>query len=85
MEKETTTKKPEFVKKTLFKDGRDYKDDVFVAVNGKSVVIKRGEEVKIEKKYAEVLDNSEAQDRATQKLMEAKADEYAYETRAKNL
>ena len=49
------------------------------------MVIKRGEKVKIEKKYAEVLDNSKKQDTATAKLMDAKADEFAEETRKRNL
>lgn len=85
MEKETTTKKTNQVEIELFKDSKDYKDDVFVAVNGNSVVIKRGEKVKIDKKYAETLENSIKQDKETARLMEAKADEYAYETRAKNI
>lgn len=85
MEKETTTKKTNLVEVELFKDSKDYKDDVFVAVNGNSVLIKRGEKVKIDKKYAEALENSIKQDKETARLMEAKADEYAYETRAKNI
>lgn len=45
----------------LMKDNDKYKDDVFVCVNGKSMQIKRGERVKIAKKYAEALDNAAAQ------------------------
>lgn len=76
-----TAKKEELVEIELFKDNKDYKDDVFVCVNGKNRVIKRGEKVKIPKAYAEVLENSKAQDRATAKMMEEKADEFSNELR----
>lgn len=76
-----TSKKEELVEIELFKDNKDYKDDVFVCVNGKNRVIKRGEKVKIPKAYAEVLENSKAQDRATAKMMEEKADEFSNELR----
>ena len=46
----------------LFKDNGKYKDDVFVAVNGIGMVVPRGVEVKIPRKYAIALANSEAQD-----------------------
>lgn len=45
----------------LFKDNGRYKDDVFVAVNGVGMIVPRGIEVKIPRKYAEVLKNSEKQ------------------------
>ena len=41
----------------LFRDNRDYKDDVFVAVNGESCVIARGKKVKVKKKFAQKLIN----------------------------
>lgn len=53
----------------LFKDGGKYKDDVWAAVNGKSVLIKRGETVEIEEKFAEVLENSAKQDAETADLI----------------
>ena len=37
------------------------KQDVFVAVNGKSYLIKRGEAMELPKSVVEVLENSEAQ------------------------
>lgn len=80
-----TVKKEELVEVELFKDNKDYKDDVFVCVNGKNRVIKRGEKVKIPKAYAEVLENSKKQDAAASKLMEQKADEFSAETRARNI
>ena len=52
----------ELVTVKLFKDTNKYKDDVFVAVNGKGMIVPRGKEVKIPRKYAIALKNSEAQD-----------------------
>jgi len=52
----------ELVKVRLFKDNDKYKDDVFVAVNGKGMIVPRGKEVEIPRKYAIALKNSEAQD-----------------------
>ena len=52
----------ELVKVKLFKDNNKYKDDVFVAVNGVGMIVPRGREVKIPRKYAIALRNSEAQD-----------------------
>ena len=63
----------EYVEVKLFKDNDKYKDDVYVAVNGENCVIKRGERVKIKRKFAEVLDHSEHQDYETSKLIEAAA------------
>ena len=45
----------------LFKDNNRYKDDVFVAVNGVGMLVPRGIEVSIPRKYAEALANSEKQ------------------------
>ncbi len=67
---QTTEKKEEFdvnefynekVTVKLFKDTGRYKDDVFVAVNGVGMLVPRGVEVEIPRKYAEVLLNSEKQ------------------------
>lgn len=60
----------EYVEVKLFKDNDKYKDDVYVAVNGENCVIKRGERVKIKRKFAEVLDNSEHQDYETSIMIE---------------
>lgn len=51
----------ELVTVKLFKDSGRYKDDVFVAVNGVGMLVPRGVEVKIPRKYAEALRNSERQ------------------------
>lgn len=67
----------EYVEVKLFKDNGKYKDPVFVAVNGENCVIQRGERVKIKRKFAEVLDNSDRQDYETAKLIEQKSKEFA--------
>lgn len=54
----------EKVKRRLFYDGSEkYKDDVFVCVNGKNMLIKRGTDVEIPVAFAEVLDNAAIQTR----------------------
>ena len=51
----------ELVSVKLFKDNGRYKEDVFVAVNGVGMLVPRGIEVKIPRKYALALKNSEKQ------------------------
>lgn len=63
------TKNEELVEIELMKDNDRYKDDVFVAVNGKSLLIKRGERVKIPKEFAEALENSAKQRRTAYRLI----------------
>ena len=53
----------------LFKDYGEYKDDVFVAVNGESYLIQRGVEVEVPDYIAEVLEHSAQQDEKTKQLM----------------
>ena len=67
----------ELVTVKLFRDNNKYKDDVFVSVNGENCVIKRGVEVKIKRKFAEVLDKSDLQDYETSMLIEKKSSEFA--------
>lgn len=66
----------EYVEVTLFKDGRDYKDDVFVAVNGERLQIKRGVPVRIKRKFARVIEASLAQDVAAADVMDAYHSQY---------
>lgn len=66
----------ELVQIRLFRDNDKYKDDVFVAVNGESVQIKRGETVSVKRKFAEVLEQSERQDMATSRMMDERSAEY---------
>jgi hypothetical protein len=51
----------EKVKIKLFKDNNNYKDDVYVAVNGHAFLIQRGVEVEVPPYIAEVLQNAEEQ------------------------
>lgn len=60
----------EMVEIYLFLDGEKYKDDVFVAVNGKTFQIKRGETVKVPRYVKEVLDNSAKQNKVANRYME---------------
>lgn len=66
-----------YVEVKLFKDNAKYKDPVFVSVNGETCAIERGVRVKIKKKFADVLDNSDAQDYETSLLIEKKSGEFA--------
>ena len=67
----------ELVEIELFKDNNKYKDDVFVAVNGENCLIKRGERVKIKRKFAKVLEDSKISDFKTSELIEQKSGEFA--------
>lgn len=69
----------------LFKDGGKYKDDVFVAVNGETCVVKRGVPVQIKKKFAEVLERSMKQDEATAALIERESTDYAEQAKRYNV
>lgn len=84
--KETAAPKPnDLVPIRLFKDNDKYKDDVFVAVNGRSFQIKRGETVQVPAYVAEVLEQSMAQDNATANLIERESSAYAAEAKARNI
>ena len=52
----------EYVEIKLHKDGREYKDDVSVSVNGENCVIKRGVKVRVKRKFALALEQSRRQD-----------------------
>ena len=63
------------VKIKLFKDNYKYKDDVFVAVNGKAWQIQRGAEVEVPEEVAQVLEQSIKQDDDTATLIQKKSAE----------
>ena len=67
----------EYVSIKLFKDNDRYKDDVYVAVNGQNCVIRRGEWVRIKRKFALVLDASEIQDMKTAEFIEREQKRFA--------
>ena len=70
----------EYVEVRLFRDNEKYKDDVYVAINGKNCVIKRGVWTRIRRKFALLLDQSEIQDLRTAELMEKEATRFADES-----
>lgn len=72
----------ELVEFEAFYDGDKYKDDIFVAVNGRRWQIKRGVKVMIPRYVYEVIKNSEEQDKATADLMERESRGYVNATRA---
>lgn len=65
------------VKVKLFRDGKDYKDDVFVGINGVSYQIKRGIEVEIPLKVAQLLDRAQIQSIKAAELIDEKVKEFA--------
>ncbi|MBR7112265.1 MAG: hypothetical protein IKC75_05035 [Clostridia bacterium] len=71
----------EYVEIRLFKDNEKYKDDVYVAINGKNCVIRRGVWTRIRRKFAMLLDQSEIQDLRTAELMEREENRFADESR----
>ena len=66
----------EYVTIELFKDGKDYKDDVYLAINGENVVIKRGMPVKVKRKFALLAESSRRQDIMANTYAEAAEREY---------
>ena len=69
----------------LFKDGKDYKDDVYVSVNGENCRIQRGVPVKIKRKFALVLEQSQAQDVRAAEFAEARQSEYNQQVKRYNI
>ena len=54
---------------TLFYDGDRYKDPVFVGINGKTWLVKRGEPVEVPVEVAAVLRHSVQQDGKTAQMI----------------
>ncbi len=75
----------EYVEVRLFKDNDKYKDDVYVAINGKNCVIRRGVWTRIRRKFAMLLDQSEIQDLRTAELMDGEALHFARESQLRGL
>ena len=75
----------EYVEIKLFKDNDKYKDDVYVAINGKNCVIRRGEWTRIRRKFALLLDQSEIQDLRTAELIEGESQRFTQSSRALGL
>ncbi|MBQ8341358.1 MAG: hypothetical protein IJY22_03150 [Clostridia bacterium] len=75
----------EYVEVRLFKDNEKYKDDVYVAINGKNCLIRRGIWTRIRRKFALLLDQSEIQDLRATELMEREAGRFADESRRRSV
>lgn len=75
----------EYVEVRLFKDNEKYKDDVYVAINGKNCVIRRGVWTRIRRKFALLLDQSEIQDLRTAELMEREEGRFVDESRRRSV
>lgn len=69
----------------LFRDNDKYKDDVFVAVNGRSFQIRRGETVMVPEYVATVLEQSMNQDQATASMIERQSGEYEAGAKSKGI
>ncbi len=67
----------EYISVKLFKDNDRYREDVYVAVNGQNCIIKRGEWVRIKRKFALVLDASEIQDMRTAEFIDREQKRFA--------
>ena len=66
----------EYVEIKLFKDNDRYKDDVYVAINGKNCLIRRGEWTRIRRKFAMLLDQSEVQDMRTAAMIAGESERF---------
>ena len=67
----------EYISVKLFRDNDRYKDDVYVAVNGNNCIIKRGEWVRVKRKFALVLDACEIQVMRTGEYLEREQKKFA--------
>ena len=81
----TAENKNNWVTIQMFRDSGKYKDDVFVAINGRRWQIKRGVPVQVPPEVARILEQSMRQDAATAELIDQKSSEFAAETRARGL
>lgn len=75
----------EMVEIRLFKDNNKYKDDVYVGVNGRGYLIKRGQTVRVPRAVYEIIENSRNQDEYTARLIEQESTRYENESRARGL
>lgn len=60
----------------LFYDGEKYKDPVQVGLNGKMYQIQRGKKVMVPRGVAEIIANSEKQDRNTKKMIQSLTEDF---------
>ena len=72
----------EYVDFEAFYDGDKYKDDIFACVNGARIQIKRGEKVRIKRKYREIIKSSIEQDRIAARAMESLSREFEEQSKS---
>ena len=65
----------------LFKDSDRYKDDLTIGINGRLVKIRRGETVRIKRKYCMLIDESMRQDEKTAEMMNRESRRFETESR----
>jgi hypothetical protein len=66
----------EYVKVKLFKDDYRYKNDLYVAINGKNWYIKRGKEVTLPKYVADFIENAMTEEARIWERVEQEEDEF---------
>lgn len=81
LKNEEYMKQPVTIK--LFKDNGKYRDDVYVCVNDKSYLIRRGVEVTVPRFVEQALKNSLAQDEYVASLVERLSSDYEKNSRSK--
>lgn len=69
----------------LFKDGKDYKDPLYISINGKNMYIQRGVYVEIPRKFQLLIDQSELQDVRAAEYAEEQATNYSKAVEARAL
>ena len=70
----------EYVDVRLFKDNGKYKEPLYVGINGENCVIPRGEYVRIKRKFALLIEQSEIQEMRAAEAMQAAKDRYLQES-----
>lgn len=70
----------EYVDVRLFKDNGKYKEPLYVGINGKNCLIPRGEFVRIKRKFAFLIEQSEIQEMRAAEALQSAKDRYAQES-----
>ena len=70
----------EYVDIRLFKDNGKYKDPLYVGINGQNCMIPRGEFVRVKRKFALLIEQSELQETRAAEAIQAAKDRYVQES-----
>jgi hypothetical protein len=65
----------------LYKDGDKYKDDVVLAINGERVQIRRGVQVYVKRKFAQILENQYRQQMVAANLQTELSEQFETESK----